>query len=198
VQFLVIRQDAGGVAAIHGSNAPSGSQTPWSLPQIMNATVVGNPGSAAPAVVLENGTGALIGNTVITQAGGAGLDINGAESCALVGQTAGLRVEHTIWHANAPDLATDADCVNEPSYFLTPGLGNSVIDPLLTAPLAGRTADVRPRPGSPVTTDPGPVPNDGFFDVVGAAFVGAVGVRNLQGSNIPWFTGWTRWGTEYP
>ncbi len=197
VQFLIVRQDAAGQSALRGSNSPQDpNDSPRSIPQIYNATIIGRATSTDTTVVLERGTGAALMNSIVIGSGGPGLDVDGAETCGLLGIAEGIRVEHSIFFGNNPDFTIGPLDCDVSAYALDSARVNRVIDPQIVAPFAGRTADLRLVWDSPALSDALLPPSDGFFDVA-ASFVGAVPAANTTGSNIPWFSGWTRWGTEY-
>ena len=195
-QFLIIQQDADNDHAIHGANfALNPDAGPRSAPQIYHVSIAGPPtglGAAGAGILLEHGTDITLANAIVYRAGGAGLDIDGAESCArALAVPATIRVEHSIFFANHPDLGDDADCIDESSWASDATQANRIVDPALIAPGLMITADFRPAPGSPALTGFVLPPSDGFFDL-SPAYIGAVGPANSTGTNVPWYAGWSR------
>ncbi|MEO8295186.1 MAG: hypothetical protein ABI613_06690 [Gemmatimonadota bacterium] len=201
-QFLIVQQDADNDHAIHGTNfAVNPNAGPRSSPQLYNLTVSGPPlgmGASGDGILLDNGTAAVIQNAIVFRAGTDGLDIQGAESCALANAgTPGILVAHSIFFGSPNDFSSDADCVDESAYALAPSLGNRVIDPALESISSTMTPDFRPLPGSPALTGFATPPSDGFFDL-SANYIGAVAPATALMNNIPWFSGWTRGWTGAP
>lgn len=199
VQFLIVRQDAGGQNAIRGSSSPESEDGPSrSIPQVYNATIVGYPGSLDTTVVFERATGGVLRNSIVLGSGGtgAGVDVDGTDACLMLGNADGIRIENSIFFGNSPDFTTGpADC-DVGAYALDPAQMNRVLDPAITSPFGAWAADFRLLADSPALLDAVSPPADGFFDTT-ALFIGAVPARSLTGSSIPWFSGWTRWGGEY-
>lgn len=198
-QFLIVQQTADNDDALAGENfALNPNAAPRSAPQLYNVTVIGPPagsGAIGRGVLLDHGSGLILRNAVLLRPGGAGLDIQGTESCTLTsGVDPVIRVESSIFFLGNPNYAADADCVDESAYASAPDRANRIIDPGLAAPFVTVTADLRPLPGAAALAGAVAVPNDGFFDP-SATYVGAVPAANATGSNIPWYAGWTQPGS---
>lgn len=186
-QNIVVQQPTGGGPAVWGRNAdliPGARRLTY--PVIYNLTAIGAPAGmgTVPAVLLESGTGGFISNAVIQRAGGPGLEINGAESCALTADS--LVVQRTLFADGNPDFSNDADCVDEAAYALAPARANLQVAPGLAAPFLTLTPDFRPRPGSAAALAI-PPPGSGFFDPAENWYGGTPVESNV----VPWFTGWT-------
>lgn len=192
-QFLIIQHDIGDGDLLHGSNfAGNPNATPRATPTLYNLTLVG-PGSSvgsAEGLVLEHGTDVLVRNALVLRPGSAGMDVDGAETCARA-IASGIRLENSVFFAGAPDLSTDADCLDEVAYTTDPARHNRLLDPLLVEPYGTLSPDFRPTPGSPLLTDFATPPADGFFDP-SATYLGAVGPLTGVGNVIPWYPGWIR------
>lgn len=195
-QFVMIQQSADNDHAMHGINwSVSPDAGPRSNPRIFNVTISGPPaglGATGHGLLFEHGSAGTVSNAIVLRAGAAGLDIQGAASCAqAAGAMPGLFVSAAIFFASPDDFATDSDCVDESAYAATPSLGNRVGDPSLIAAFNTLTPDLRPLTGSAPATGFATPPSDGFFDGT-AQYVGAAPPANLSGTNIPWYAGWTR------
>jgi len=186
-QNVIVQQPPSSSPAVVGSNADgSPSARRLTYPTIYNLTVIGSPGTetGAAGLLLEQGTGGFISNAIILRSSGPGLQINGAQSCALTADS--LTVRASIFFLGQPNFSDDADCIDEAAYALAPALGNSVVDPGLAAPFLTLTPDFRPLSGSPASTG-GPIPITGFFDPT----LTYTGGAPIEGNVVPWFTGWT-------
>jgi hypothetical protein len=200
-QFVLIQLHNGatGGVGIRGSNVTAGAMIgERSDPQLSHVTIAGAPASQS-GIVLENGTAARIANAIVLGTGGAGLDIQGAESCDQANGVSapGIRVHHSIFFGGGPDFSVDADCVDETAFALAPGAANRQVDPLLIAPGSTLTPDFRPAFGSPPASGYTMLPPDGFFDL-SVQFVGAVAPRTPAGGDVPWYAGWTRGWSASP
>ncbi len=186
-QNVIVQQPASASPAVLGSNADgSASARRLTYPTIYNLTVIGALGTEtnAPGLLLGHGTGGLISNAVILRTSGAGLQIDGAQGCALTADS--LTVRASIFFQGQPNFSDDVDCIDEAAYALTPSLGNIVTNPGLAAPFLTLTPDFRPMPGSAASTG-GPIPITGFFDPT----LTYTGGAPIEGNVVPWFTGWT-------
>ncbi len=193
VQFLQIQVPQGGGDAIVGSNfAGNPDAGPRSEPDLYNVTAVGAGagGGTGRGFVLQSGSSGSLRNSIVLQMAASGFDVQGVESCAQV--SGGLAfLDHDIFSGNAPDFATDSDCIDEDAYATTPALQNRVTPPGLNAPTNTLTPDTRPLPGAAATTGSAVPPSNLFFDVT-VTYLGAAEPANGTGSNIPWYAGWTR------
>lgn len=200
VQFLQIQVPQGGGDAILGSSLVGHPDAgPRSEPDLYNVTLVGAGAGAGAGrgFVLENGSAGTLRDAIVLQTAGSGFDVQGAESCAQVsgGNSA---LDHNIFFGNVPDFATDADCLDESGYALSPLLQNRVVAAGLNAPANTLTPDTRPLPGSPALTGVVPPPSNLFFDLT-VTYLGAAEPANATGTNIPWYAGWTRgWAGATP
>ena len=194
-QFMYIQQGMGNGDGIRGYNWPPRPDAgPRSAPQLHNLTLTsGGPGAAGlRGLVFDFGSGATIRNSIVFGAGTAGLDIDGAESCAQTGGTSPtLLVDHTIFFGNATNFDADADCIDESAFATDPARANRTVDPGLIAIANTLTPDLRPTPGAAATTGFQVPPPNTFFDQT-ATFLGAVAPSNMLGTNAPWYAGWTR------
>ena len=188
VQSLIVQRGPGDGPGLRGSNAPGLPDAgPRSLPLLSNVTIVG-PGDGGAAVLLANGTGAVLANAVVTGSAGSGLDVDDPATCALPSGV--LFIEHSVFWANAPDFDADADCVDEARLAQTAGLGNVSADPGLIAPDLTLTPDFRPLQGMAAAAMGAPPVADPFFNA-GESWAGAVTPANPARGNIPWYAGWT-------
>jgi hypothetical protein len=137
---------------------------------------------------LERGTDLVLRDAIILRPAGAGLTLTDTPTCTRLG--GGMQVEASIFSAGDPDF-DDTDCAGVTAYALDPARGNRVVDPLLIEPFGTAAPDFRPRLGSGALTGFVGPPADGFFDLT-ALHVGAVAGANATGSNVPWYSGWTR------
>ncbi len=194
-QFIIIQQDGDNQPAIIGSNPVlTPDALPRSAPRLYNVTAVGPaPGtvSMGGGILLQSGSGLTLRDAIILRPGGPGLDIQGQEACNLVGPAPTTLIENSVFFSGNPDFSADADCVDEAAYATDPARSNRVLDPGLLAPFFTLSSDLRPAPGSPVLSGAIQPPSDGFLDTT-PNYLGAVPAANLFGTNIPWYTGWTR------
>ena len=200
VQFVAIQVPQGGGDAVRGSNwAGNPNAGPRSEPDLYHLTVIGagSGGGSGRGLVFENGSSGIVRDAIFSGFPGAGFDVQGPESCnQFSGGMAFL--DHNIFFGGTPDYATDADCIDEAAYASAPALFNRVIDPGLVAATNTLTPDLRPTPGSPPTSGSVMPPSNLFFDLT-PTFLGITDPANGTGTNIPWYTGWTRgWSGPTP
>lgn len=192
-QFVQIQVPVGGGDAIVGSNfltLPNAG--PRSEPDLYHVTAVGAGvgGGAGRGLVLENGTVATVRDAVFLQMAGAGFDVQGVDSCGLA--SAGMiALDHNIFFGNTPDFSADTDCFDEVAFAGAAAQQNRITDPGLIAATNTLTPDFRPSPGSAATTGSVATPSNFFFDL-SAVWIGANGPSNVNGTNVPWYAGWTR------
>lgn len=194
-QSLIIQQGSDGREAIRGSDADADfTARPLSAPRLYNVTIIGPPTAgmeAAPGILLGQGSGGTIRNAVILKPTGAGLEIDGTESCALAtGAAPSIQVDHAIFFAGSPDLSGDSDCIDEVAYGMDPARANRFIDPGLLGPLVSQSPDLRPESAGAAATGAVAPPSDGFFDVT-QLWIGGVTPADASRAGIPWYSGWT-------
>jgi hypothetical protein len=196
-QFVAIQQGEGSRHAIRGANvAGQPDALPRSAPVLSHITVVGPLAAVvgSRALLFEHGSAGIFTNGIIARAGEAGLDVQGAASCALLGS--GIQVRASIlFNAPGSDAANDADCADEEGEIELAARANRRIDPLLLAPFSTLTPDWRPASTSPSVSGAEALPQPSYpptFFVATPGFIGAVAPANLLGTNVPWYAGWTR------
>lgn len=198
VQFLQVQVSAGGADALLGSTLVGAPNTlPRSEPDLYNVTLVGGASGTGRGIVLQDGSAGVFRNVIVTATAGAGFDVEGQDACNLV--SGGMAfLDHAILFGNAPDLATDADCLDEVAYGTAPLLQNRFVDPGLPAATNTLTPDTRPLPGSAAATGATLPPSNQFFDRT-VTFVGAVEPEVAGTVRVPWYAGWTRgWSGPTP
>jgi hypothetical protein len=200
VQFVAIQVPQGGGDAVRGSNfAGDPNAGPRSEPDIYHLTAIGagTGGGGGRGLVFENGSSGIIRDAIFSGFPGAGFDVQGLESCnQFSGGFASL--DHNIFFGGSPDYSSDADCIDEAAYASAAALVNRVTDPVLIAATNTLTPDFRPTPGSAPTTGSVTPPSNLFFDLT-PTFLGITEPANGTGTNIPWYTGWTRgWSGATP
>jgi hypothetical protein len=192
-QFLLVQQGADHGHGVRGSNFASNPDAgPRSAPQLYHLTIVGPPvpggsGGSGDAIRLENGTAGILRDAILLRPDGAGLDIDGAASCARAADS--LDVGGSIFWLGNPNFSDDPDCIDEAAFATAASRVNRVVDPELVAPFATSAPDFRPGTASPAGAGALPPPSNLFFDVA-PAYVGAVAPSVATGSNIPWYSGW--------
>lgn len=197
-QFLQVQVPVNGVAGLRGANLASNPHAlPISQPDLYHLTIVGSgAGGTGTGLLLGDGTGGSFRDMVLMNSG-TGLDINGAESCAL-SQSDSLVASHSIVFGNGNNFAADGDCLDEAAYALDPARAFRTVDPGLFAPANTVTPDTRPAFGSAATTGSLAPPSNFFFDVT-PTYVGAVVPAGFVPTGIPWYVGWTRgWSGAMP
>jgi len=196
-QFVVIQQGEGARHAIRGANfAGQPDALPRSAPVLSHFTLVGPPAAVAGSRALrfEHGSAGIFTNGILARAGEAGLDVEGAASCALLGTEIQVRAS-ILFNAPGLDAADDADCADEVGEIDLAARANRRIDPQLLSPFTTRTPDWRPTAASPAVAGSEAVPQPIYpptFFVATPGFIGAVAPANLLGTNVPWYAGWTR------
>jgi hypothetical protein len=122
---------------------------------------------AATCADINTATGLSLTNSVFTRIHNLGNDDNDAFACGPY--AAGTEIEEAWFNdaANSNTRQTTDSLVFSPYNVIVP-------DFRLNAALVGATP-----------------PADGFF-TTSATHVGAVEAKNSTGSNIPWYSGWTR------
>lgn len=166
---------------------------PLTDPTIYNITLVGKgldgaggtAGESVDGLRLRRGTGGDIYNAIVIGFGGAGVDVDNAET---VGR---YTVQNSIIARNGGDGDIDGDADGFQLDVQNTAAWNNLIgsDPLLTDPFNRTTPDFRPGAGSPALAAAGngaTPPNDGWFDT-SATYIGAVD----PDATTQWFEGWT-------
>jgi hypothetical protein len=193
-QFIIIQVGPGNGDAMRGSNfGPQPNTTPISNPTLYNVLISGPamPGSGSAAgIVLENGSGLTIRNSIVYGVGGPGLNVEGQATCDRVA-AGSLLLSNSIFFALEAPGSTDSDCVDEGAYLSDPLLANRFVDPQLIAPTSTAAPDFRPRFGSPAGAG-GAIPPDNAFLNPLATYLGGVEPASAVGNVVPWYPGWTR------
>lgn len=203
LQHAIVQLPAeGGVAIDGGNDQAAPGLLPRSAPELFNVTAVQVP--PTPGLVnttgirLALGTAATLRN-VLLAGFDVSFDIDGTESCGLIGSS--LSLQHGIIATTGafgdPDL--DASCgggaTTEETVLADPSVVR-VTDPTLIAGLqkAGFSAQLPDfRTLSPLFVSAAITPPaNGFY--LPSAYVGAVGIATVEGANIPWHSGWTLGG----
>lgn len=166
---------------------------PLTDPMIYNVTLVGKgldgvggtAGESVDGLRLRRGTGGDIFNAVVIGFGGAGVDVDNAET---VGR---YTVQNSIIARNGIDVSDDADGFQDDVENTVAWANLIGTDPLLVDPFNRDAPDFRPGAGSPALATAGngatpPAVAGGFFDVT-ATYVGAVD----PDATTQWFEGWT-------
>ncbi len=183
-----------------GATNPEDSQ-PYATPYVYNATYIGNGMSTARSQSrgfhLRDNSGGYYHNSIITELGGAGVDIEdlqdaNAEDSRKRLETGDLAITNNIWwniggntlEGIAPDVAGSNPYSQD---FVRTYLGNNnnfVDNPMLAG--ISRTTDggldPRPNEGPAWTLARKDIPQDPFF--VQTSYIGAFGEEN-------WLEGWT-------
>ncbi len=210
-QFISIVQDPNdgdkGLEADNTETAGTFGNTPRTNGQIWNVTFVGASSGAGAnasndAIHVRRGTGPFLSNWLVANAR-VGMDLDDeASTCVALNAAGGLNVRNSIFAAAVNLGNNDAEVACGPYAAGTEGEeamindaanANSVValtaSDILFSPIDKLLPDMRPRPGQ--ATGGATPPNNGFLDVT-ATFIGAVPPKNSTGSNIPWYSGWTR------
>ncbi|NNL31141.1 MAG: hypothetical protein HKO77_08970, partial [Gemmatimonadetes bacterium] len=166
---------------------------PLTDPMIFNVTLVGKgldgaggtAGESVDGLRLRRGTGGDIYNAILIGFGGAGVDVDNAET---VGR---YTVQNSIIARNGGDGDIDGDADGFQAEVETNAAWNNLVgtDPLLIDPFNRTMPDFRPGAGSAALASAGngaTPPDDGFFDIT-ATFIGAVD----PDATTQWFEGWT-------
>jgi hypothetical protein len=205
LQHAIVQMPAEGGTAIEGSNDPAAPGIlPRSAPELFNISAIrlpalaGAPGSTG--LRLTHGTGVTVRN-VLLAGFDVTLDIDGAESCGLLGSALSIQSGIVATTAAFGDPDADPDCVGgaalEDALLGDPSLVQLtdpvMIDGLLKAGFSAELPDFRsisPLFESAATLPPA----TGFY--LPSQYVGAVPMATLDGANIPWHTGWTVGGAS--
>lgn len=212
-QFVIIQHDPNdadkGFEVDNTETAATFNNTPRTSGSIFNVTFVGASSGAGTnasndAYHIRNGARLEMRNFLTLSARRA-MDLDNVETCTNI--NVDQRTTHSLFAGVATLGNTDADPECPPytvgaaetsleQEFLEDGANNNTI----VASAAGLAIDAtnvmipdfRAVSGSLAATLVGMTPpNDGFFDVT-ATYVGGVAPASPTGTNIPWYSGWTR------
>ncbi len=212
-QFILIQQDS--LDADKGFEADNTNTSfdaiPRALPLISNVTIIGRQTQVAaggtpgpvPANDVEGGmhirrgTRPVIHNAIVLGEP-FGLDLDDASTCVTDATGGPIEIRGSMFLTPTggtladPDGSDPAGCGSEDTWLQQASFSNLFADPMLRSPWDYETPDFRPTNGSPATTGIAP-PSDPFFDAT-ATFRGAVPPANTANANVPWYSGWTRFG----
>ncbi|MEM7675853.1 MAG: ABC transporter substrate-binding protein, partial [Myxococcota bacterium] len=190
-QFLVVQQwpddsDNG----IEADNNDQGRDTlPRARPLLTNLTLVGVPTSESSdlGILLREGTGAEIRNSVVFGFNDACFDIDHPETWATTGSTpSGIIIENSIFSCATNFEEEAEDPMTVESFITSTNPGNSVLpttDSILRSPFNTINPDMRPASGSAAETGAASIPSDAFFE--------QVTYRGGVAPNSDWTLGWT-------
>ncbi len=190
-QFWFTIQDGdSGDGGEHDGDIDDDTRTPLSRPEVYNATFIGagaDSGTTRRAFNIRDNAGALYHNSVFTDFGGRGIDVQD-DSAGRVA-AGDLDFRNNIWWAfGAGSTAAEIANSNALPLFTEGDRNNDIVDPQLRG--ISRTFDAmldpRPAEGSPALGTAAAVPEDGFFSPV--TYKGAFGEVN-------WASSWTALGT---
>jgi hypothetical protein len=165
--------------------------TPRNAPQIYNVTLVGDPSSKSPGMVLRRGTYGTFGNFIVT---GFKTGVDVRDSTTITGTATNppqLTIKNSLFFDNGGDdgmlhfgeFMTEADNFDEADYFGDASNGNIVDeDPELADPTNPTDPDFVPAEGSPAADAPAPASG---FDT-SATYMGA-----FEPGGDDWTAGWT-------
>lgn len=200
-QFLVAQQyeDEGDNGIEADNNSRNRSAAPRARPVLSNLTLIGSPQSSASdlGILLREGTGAIIANSVVKGWNEACFDLDNAETFAVASAdgttlTGDLVVKNTIF-----DCATNFKEDNEQDAMMNPVLDpfdvsmfvmtmnaeNSTQDAMLPGAFQLASPGFQPAAGSPLLSNVATM-DDAFFEPV--SFRGGVDPQS------DWTAGWTR------
>lgn len=202
VQFGIIQQydDDGDNGIEADNNGDNNTATPRSKPTLSNLTIIGSPNSSDSdlGMLLREGTGASIHNTIVTSFNEGCLSIDQEETFKGLGSELSIKnsIVHCTTGANYCDVvavkaaSTDDDkkkCTSEGidmsrvSDFFANESTNQNTDPMIADPTNLETPDFSLKADSPAKSG-GAKPADAFFTET--AYIGAVG-------DAKWYEGWT-------
>lgn len=197
-QFVVVQQyeDAGDQGVEADNNGEDNAAVPRSKPTLSNLTLIGSPNSefSDVGILLREGTGANIHNTIVAGFNDVCLDVDNSEtfSNAMSGDSLSgkLTIVNTIMDCQSNFEMDDEKDENEEvitdpwslADFFTSQSGNRIADPKLAAPYNTDAPNFLPGSGSPAL-GAGETPTGAFFDEVD--YIGA-----FDGTN-DWTKGWT-------
>ncbi len=190
-QFWFTIQDSdSGDGGEHDGDIDDDTKTPLSRPEIYNATFIGagaDSGTTRRAFNIRDNAGALYSNSIFTDFGGRGIDVQD-DSIARVA-AGDIDFRNNIWWAfGVGSTAAEIANGNALPLFTEGDRNNRIVDPQLRG--ISRTFDAmldpRPAEGSPALEAAAKVPDNGFFSSV-----------NYQGAfgEVNWASSWTALGT---
>lgn len=188
-QFFVSQQIEGiGDNGIEADNAENERDNlPRSNPTLSNLTLIGSPASDASdyGMLIREGTGANISNTLVVGWNDACIDIDHPETWAAAVNGSTLTGTLLIQHSIFDCVTVTEEEAEDPMtirMFLETNTGNSFEPVMLGDPFNTASPDYKPAAGSPARTG-AVVPADPFFEQV--TFRGGVDPAN------DWTVGWT-------
>ncbi len=196
-QFVVLQQaeDEGDQGIEADNNGEQNGALPRSKPMLSNFTIVGAKDSEKSdiGILLREGTGANIANTIVMGFNEACLDVDNEETFSNAGDGDSWSGELTLVNSivscatnfkmddeEDEDEQAITDLWSVEDWFSDQD-GNQEVDPMLNDPANQSSPDFAPASGSPAL-GAGSAPSNGFFDSVD--FIGAIG-------DSDWTTGWT-------
>ncbi len=203
VQFVIIQHDSldSDKGLEHDNWETNNDALPRAVPQEWNITLIGKknpagtggtPGNnSVGAMHLRRGARPTIGN-VLAEGWGFVLDLDDASTCVTDATGGPIQVKGATFNnysrVDNNDGGDPAGCGSEDTWLATASFSNQFnTSTNLTDPYNVLTPDFRPTSAIAGTA----LPADPFFDQT-ATYRGAVPARNVTGSNLPWYSGWTR------
>lgn len=208
-QFVVIRHDpVHSDSAFEADNGPTAEvfeSEPRSAPTLYNLTLVGDPASTSPGLVLRRGTWGVIRNAIVQGFPLGAVDVRDAASVAGTAlEPPALSVENSLFFQNGAgggvhfgatgtgaleptDGSGDDDDAgfDEAAFFTDAARANRIdADPGLADPAHVTAPSFAPAADGPAASGFAAVPDDGFFEA--AEFIGAV-----PPTGDDWTAGWT-------
>lgn len=187
IQYAVVVQNDNQSASDQGieadNNGSDNDATPFAQPLLSNITLVGGATRGDIGMLLREGTGARITNTVVTGFLDACLDLDQSATYARRDTADGITITSTMLSCatNFDDGAEDGDLE---SWFLGQ-INNTTGTSNLAAPAGGSRAYINGTNENAVTvTDPTTLSN--WFEAT--THIGAVGSADMN-----WLEGWTVW-----
>jgi hypothetical protein len=148
-QGLANQTDMHGIEADNWSSQPNAE--PRAMPIINRATFIGNKeageNATAIGVKFRRGTGALIRNAIFMGFPGGGVQVDGDETYALIGDKLDVTNTAIFDVTETPFLGDDPATVE--AWITDSANGNYLMDPMLVDPLNTLVPNVRPMPGGP-------------------------------------------------
>ncbi|MCS1409694.1 MAG: hypothetical protein M2R45_02878 [Verrucomicrobia subdivision 3 bacterium] len=189
--WFTIQDNDSGDAGEHDGDVDDDTKTPLSRPEIYNATFIGAGAESETtrrAFNIRDNAGALYHNSIFTDFGGCGIDVQD-DSAGRVA-AGDLDFRNNIWWAFGDDSEPSEIANGNALPLFTEGdRNNMIVDPQLRG--ISRTfdgvLDPRPRATSPALSGTVSVSNDPFFAVVD--YKGAFG-------DVNWASSWTALGAS--
>ncbi len=197
--FSIQAEDDGNCGGEHDGATKPEDATPYATPQIYNATYIGSGVASgrdkSTALHLRDNAGGTYKNSIFTDFGGKGIEIEDLES----GEDSRKRLEsgdlvlnNNLWFGFAggnalTNIATGAEQAFVRDYLGNTANNNWIEDPMLRGVTRTNDAKLDPRPkaGSPALTKTAAMSPEGddFFSQTN--YIGAFGQTNF------WLKGWT-------